>query len=538
MAGAQEAARAALALAPDGRRVNAALGAILYDLGRRSEAIGRMELALSRYEEPPDDLLWRLKAARRGGLRHRDERQLMEGLGLLAASRPLDALPLFEALCAERPRSTPAQLGLRGALHALGRDAEKAEAEARWRAAGPPCQAEIDTALARPLTADGLVFDPRLGLPLLPLSEALTEVGTAAELQKIPNSYVELDGKTARIKGDPVVPLEPDGSDAWPFEARLNRRRMSRIDNAMIVGEGLVVNQQGALISELIATKRHKYGIAVRDGRAAFPEGAFQGGAGKVDVFDVPALLMLGPTDLSYGDWINQFPPRLAIAEAAGLDLPVVVSGRVPSRYVEMLQQLGVRRERILRHGDFVSIFPQLYVPSWPLRSRYEPMRGWLDIYQRVAGPAPAERRRLYLTRSRVGRRNLVNEPQVAEIFRARGFEIVAPETLGMREMIDLFAGPDLVALPYGSAVRGLVFSRRKPTVFAMFPPYSDFYIGGCMMFFAELGCPLGYVRGERAPGLGPGDPNTQDWIVDPTEVERKIDALIRSHEAGALSQL
>ncbi len=278
------------------------------------------------------------------------------------------------------------------------------------------------------------------------------------------------------------------------------------------------------MISELLAGRNFRG--EVQEGVLSFPPDVMQDGAGKVQVFDAPALLMAGPTDRAYGDWINQFPPRLAIAEAAGVDCPPVVRSDLGERYVQMLTTLGVDRDRLMRHTN-VSIFPQLYVPSWPLESRRRPMPDWFGVYRRAWAPAPEVRRRIYLTRGGVGHRPLVNETEIAALFSRRGFDIVAPETLAMDEMIKLFAGPSVVAGPYGSALRSLVFSRQKPAVFALMPPYDQDFVEGSALWIGLTGARFAWIQGHRASPADSTIANNAAWTIDAGLVESRLERLL-----------
>jgi tetratricopeptide (TPR) repeat protein len=515
--------RAALELEPKDPELRGRLGVALYELGFQTEAIGHLKFA-TRYSKTPEEWRQRLRRVVNEGLKRPDRLRLENAFIALAAGRASEALADFQDLAATRPRNPAVQLGLRGALHALGRAGEVAEAAARWRRASPPHRAGVEAALARPMSRRGLVFDPREPLPVRPLQDVLTRVGSAEELRQTPNAYLEIDARKLPIDCDPVIPLAPDGSDAITLNDQTGRRLMARFDDALLVGAGLVVTRAGEVVSNLQVERNYR--AEVSDGTLRFPPGYLQDGAGAPRVFDAPALLMAGPVDRSYGDWINQYPPRLAIAETAGLNCPPVVRSDLGDRYVQMLAALGVDPDRLLRHGH-VSIFPQLYVSSWPLDIRREPMPGWFEVYRRAWAPAPVERKRIYLSRRGIAHRPLVNEAEIAELFARRGFDIVAPETLDMGEMIKLFAGPSVVAGPYGSAMRGLVFSRQKPTLFALMPPYHDNFVEGSALWVGQTGARFAWVRGTPLPGNESADPNETAWTIDAALVESRLERLL-----------
>ncbi len=528
--------REVLALRPGHAEAHGRLGLVLYQQGFEAEAIWHLKSAVRRSGQ---SRRWEraLKEVVDSGLDRAERKRLEDAFNALAQGRAAEALAEFQDLSARRPRAAAAWVGLRSALHALGRFEEAAEAADRWRGVSPSHRAGVEAALARPLSRRGLVFDPREPLPVRPMAEVLTRVGSPEELARTPNAYLQIDAEPLPIHCTPVISLEPDGSDAMDIHAWTTPRVMARIDDALLAGRGLVVTRSGEVISELLSHR--SWGAQLRDGMLHFPAGAHGDGAGRVQVFDSPALVMAGPTDRVYGDWINQYPTRLSIAEAAGVDSPPVIRWDLPERYVQMLEEVGVDADRLMRHNQFASIFPQLYVTSWPLETRHQPMQAWFDVYRRAWRPPPAERRRIYLTRRRIDHRSLVNEPEIAEIFARRGFEIVAPETLELSQMIELFAGPSIVAGPYGSAVRSMVFCRQKPAVFTIMPPYPRHFVEGSGLFFHQLGVRFAWVQGQAAPGGDPSEPNESAWTIDPALVERRLDALLDylSHNAETAAE-
>ena len=516
--------RAALELQPRDAEMRGKLGLLLNQLGFQAEALWHLKFA-ARHSKETKRWRRRMLRVKTGGLDQQDRSRLEAAFTTLAEGGPNEALAEFRGLTQALPQSTSARLGLQGALHALDRGGEAAEAADRWRQASPPHRAGVEAVLARPMSRRGLVFDPREPLPVRSMAEVLTQVDSPEALKRTPNSYFEIDAGGLPIDCAPVIPLTLDGSDSMDLHNRTGRKFMARFDDALLAGRGLVVTRAGEVISDLVGAR--SFGVELSDGVARFPPGALEHAAGNVQVFDSPALLMAGPADNGYGDWINQYPPRLTIAEAAGVDFPPVVRADLGDRYVEMLTALGVDRDRLMRHNGVASVFPQLYVPSWPLVTRREPMQGWLDVYRRAWAPPPAERRRIYLTRRNVGHRSLVNEPEIAGIFARRGFDIVAPETLDREDTIRLFAGPSIVAGPYGSALRSLVFCRQKPTLFVIMPPYSRYFNEGSALFFDQLGMRFGWVRGRREPGVDPAEPNDAPWTISPALVEKRLDHLL-----------
>ena len=68
---------------------------------------------------------------------------------------------------------------------------------------------------------------------------------------------------------------------------------------------------------------------------------------------------------------------------------------------------------------------------------------------------------RIYLSRSAAKRRRVANEAAVMHSLRRYGFIEVRPETLSMREQVNLFQRAEVIVSPHGAALGGMVFAPR-----------------------------------------------------------------------------
>ena len=86
----------------------------------------------------------------------------------------------------------------------------------------------------------------------------------------------------------------------------------------------------------------------------------------------------------------------------------------------------------------------------------------WLrDEMYALTDLRPAEPfRKLYVTRRNAKVRRLINEEEVADYLRGRGFEVVALEKRPLREQVQLFAEASLVVAQHGAGLVNLLFSR------------------------------------------------------------------------------
>ena len=516
---------------------------------RLREELARLRLSLHDFETAARELRQALKEApdpRLQGLLGQAEdgleadvaagvlpfarRKVQAAMELLRAGKPAEAEARIAPIVAQHPRLAEAWVALRGALQAQGQTARAAGIETAWAAADSGALPVVRMASARALSRRGLLFDPREPFPLRRRQEALSRASTSAELQDGPDRYLDIDPGGRTIRHEPIISLTDDGSDAYVVEARTSPSFVLSLANAALVDRGVAVTAKGEVIGEtLLPEWNAKCHSAIRDGALHFAPAHFADGGCAVTYFDTPAFLLAGPTDLHFGDWMYNFVPRLHLAEAARLEVPLVVNADLPPRYLDMLEALGAPRSRlVLRDPEGVSVFPRLYVPSWPSPHRLEPMEGQERVYARAASRAPAgPRELLFLSRRNFSKRALVNEAQVRELFVARGFRLVRPEEETLAQNIETFARPACVAGPYGSAFRNVVFNREPPVAFLLMPPDGVKFIEGSALFLAQAGVRFGYVKGRPAPGFEHVSPRVAPWIVDLEEVDAKLDRFL-----------
>jgi capsular polysaccharide biosynthesis protein len=77
---------------------------------------------------------------------------------------------------------------------------------------------------------------------------------------------------------------------------------------------------------------------------------------------------------------------------------------------------------------------------------------------------------RVYLTRSRIDKRLLVNEARLEEALKQRGFIIIAPETLSVAEQAALLSNADVVVAATGAGLANVLFMKPGAKVFEIQP--------------------------------------------------------------------
>lgn len=204
--------------------------------------------------------------------------------------------------------------------------------------------------------------------------------------------------------------------------------------------------------------------------------------------------------------------------------LKVATSVRMSRGYLSMFEALGIKEDNIVQvKGPTLS--PAVYFPSKPIQRRrhIDPMaRG---VFERLkcslasnSDITPQER--IYISRSKVAGRKLLNETAVEAVFSALGFAIIHPQELSIFDQVKLFSEAKLIAGSGGSAMHNTLFSSEHCKVLIV---SSIGWLVVADALICQKAGQLGYVFG--APVQMPSDTHrTQaDWTVDLSEVRSAI---------------
>lgn len=462
------------------------------------------------------------------------ERLSQRALHALAHGEPSRAAYFARALVELAPDDPTGWATLRGALAVQGQPSDVEALKGLPAADAPGAAAIIDRVADSRLSKRGLIFDPQDPCLLRPAADVLRPAQTAQALRSQPNVVHVLDPGGDLVERHPVLELDGAGGGDVTVRYRTGAKFIASLEAPVLIGEGLVLTRDGDLIEEVRPpAKPAKYGARWQGDGIAFEPGAYAGGQLPVKVFDQPGFLMAGPTDTSFGDWIVNFAPRLALYEAAGLDCPLVLRWKPPPQVLPLLEALGFGPDRIVFHtAKQVSLFPRLYAPSWPSRDKGAPMADVFGVYRRAWLPPPSRSPLIYLTREGVSARPLVNEPEVCRLFAGRGFEIVNPGELSLDEVRRLFAAPACVAGPFGSALHNLVFSANHPPSLVLMPAHLPYHLVETALWQADCGNRFAYVLGETPP-----EPHGSltPWTISLPKLETALDRMLEAIAAGTV---
>jgi capsular polysaccharide biosynthesis protein len=190
------------------------------------------------------------------------------------------------------------------------------------------------------------------------------------------------------------------------------------------------------------------------------------------------AILFSGRAPENYYHWLIEDISKLMSLDMVKLPrtIPILVKRDLPYQFMEALKIFTSREVILVDPGEenisiqrlFV-LGPSTYHPEiynfefWRggalskphlqfLRNR---VFGYFGIQEGKVGEG-----KIYISRPSGGRRSIVNNQQIEQLFEDRGFEIVRPENLSFEQQVRLFSSAKIIAGGAGAAYANLIFCQ------------------------------------------------------------------------------
>jgi hypothetical protein len=257
------------------------------------------------------------------------------------------------------------------------------------------------------------------------------------------------------------------------------------------------------------------------------------------EVVRVPAVLHLRDSgEANYYHVLNDLiGGRLRLAQQCGVgpDVPVLV-GRDLYRqpfFQDLLRMSSLgRREIIVQDGRYVRSERTFFFQTQLLNVSNA------EYVTRLLGAPEADPkadRRVFLTRGKAAGRGLVNAPEVEEVCRRYGFEVVDTAGMSLAEQVGLFSATRHLVGIHGAGLYNIIFRRNAPlSLLELQPPLSygvpdprSARVPYAQFFWWAHALGFGYdlLIGSEVPGLTPTP--YQPFAVDAAAFEAKLGRML-----------
>jgi capsular polysaccharide biosynthesis protein len=272
------------------------------------------------------------------------------------------------------------------------------------------------------------------------------------------------------------------GIDVPPWAHGFNGVLRARVDLVRLPGVwhapayGALFNDQGLVFHKAIHEALYLTptlgllpGVKVEAGGPVFRAPA------EVPVIDRATVFMAWGGLHNYGHFLIDCLPALATAMGAGATerFPAITPPLLPWHRELLSLMLGDQPQPRLVEAPLVRIEDAVFATAMDhfLHAPNSPLDRVRERILAAAAIDPAGgAKRIYITRRGSQKRVLVNELDLETALAARGFTIVRPEALSVRDQIALFHQAELIVAPAGAALANVLFCRPGAKVIELQP--------------------------------------------------------------------
>ncbi|MDF2813897.1 MAG: capsular polysaccharide biosynthesis protein [Paenibacillus sp.] len=187
------------------------------------------------------------------------------------------------------------------------------------------------------------------------------------------------------------------------------------------------------------------------------------------------ALLAIKDSAIYY-HWMMDVIPRILLLQQSGIHVQryIVNGSQQASFQKESLALLGIPASQIIGSGANLHMqAKRLIIPGFKghVRDKWscDALRKALKENNDI-GPVPGYER-IYISREKARKRNVLNEPDVMDLLSQYGFRKVILEAIPLREQIRIFSSASVIVGPHGAGLTNIIFSNPGATIIEIFSP-------------------------------------------------------------------
>ncbi len=265
--------------------------------------------------------------------------------------------------------------------------------------------------------------------------------------------------------------------------------------------------------------------LRFRDGHAKVLRGAWDGGMQGKDVEEHEKITWVVERVYdNHSHWLTAHLPKLLLLQQRGELDAVVLPRKITPAMQQTLRLVGIDPDRFRTFGDAAVLNVQRLTLLETDRFRPELLR----LIPEALGinDQPSATRRVYISRSRAGRRKLANEDELWPMFAERGFERVWMEELPLDEQVALMKQTAILAGPHGAGLTNMLFCPAGCRVLEIadlsFPNPNFYAIASAMKHRYWV---------LNSESVGDGHPLEKDLRADPAAADQVLREMLADVE-------
>lgn len=138
------------------------------------------------------------------------------------------------------------------------------------------------------------------------------------------------------------------------------------------------------------------------------------------------------------------------------------------SPFLELLEIMGIRKENIL-FLDKPTQFKQVIVPeqsSWFASFYHKEFK--LPYDKILENIKPSQYKKIYLSRTRLKKKDFINEEYFESFYKDKGYEIIYPETLSIQQQISIVSGATEIVSTIGTISHLAIFANKGTKIVSL----------------------------------------------------------------------
>lgn len=202
----------------------------------------------------------------------------------------------------------------------------------------------------------------------------------------------------------------------------------------------------------------------------------------KFKVFEDVVVLGSSPGGNYYRNLLTFIPRLLFIS---GKKINIAIHRQTPNKLREFIK--AILKEKNIELKKFVFLDDNFYKFKNSQIIQFLRNETSIKILNKVFKKNADPQSKIYLTRKNSFYRKIINEGDIINELKSKNFKAFDPETLSIKEQIEIFSSAKVILSPTSSALSNIVFCNEGTKIIEIIPKYKHKYENALISRFARI---------------------------------------------------